>query len=653
MLHRFPRLVWLVLLIGLIGTSYSTNSSAQGPVIDPAVTKALQTADQVSVIVQLQEPLPLDAPLSARMREIAKRQQSVLAILRSSEFQLVYRYKTVAGFAGKIKKKTALEKLNLHPYVVQIQPDLPVHAIQVQDYRISPSLTQSVPLINANQVHNMGITGAGVRVAVLDTGIDTDHPDLSDDLVAQNCFLDGAGGGCPPPPNVAEDDQGHGTNVSGIITSRGTIAPKGVAPDAKIVAVKVLNAVGSGSFSDVVAAIDWINANNGTLRVKAISMSLGGGLFSGFCDSSFPTMANAINTARNLGITTFAAAGNDGNKSQMSSPGCIQNSVSVGAVYDSNIGGPIFWGVCVDVTTAADQVTCFSNSNETLDILAPGSIITSTGNTGGTSSMSGTSQATPHGSALAALLLQANNALTPAQIESAIKNNGKAVTDPGNNLTRPRIDALAAVNAVLPPVVDIQRPTGASPQLLKQGDSFQVVFSTNKPGNFAIKVNGTTVATGSAASSSNTVNVTLPNPFAEGVYALKVEVTAEFTGADTENGAVRVDNTPPTDPSNVHSTSHTIGPSAAVRITATSNDNTIDMAWNPDATDPVSNGVSSGVDGFSVAFRNGSTPFCDRTKDLEATAISFTSAPLADGTWFFHLCTVDKVGNHAPIRQTG
>ncbi|MBI3355599.1 MAG: protease inhibitor I9 family protein, partial [Nitrospirae bacterium] len=191
MLHRFPRLVWLVLLIGLIGTSYSTNSSAQGPVIDPAVTKALQTADQVSVIVQLQEPLPLDAPLSARMREIAKRQQSVLAILRSSEFQLVYRYKTVAGFAGKIKKKTALEKLNLHPYVVQIQPDLPVHAIQVQDYRISPSLTQSVPMINANQVHNMGITGAGVRVAVLDTGIDTDHPDLSDDLVAQNCFLDG------------------------------------------------------------------------------------------------------------------------------------------------------------------------------------------------------------------------------------------------------------------------------------------------------------------------------------------------------------------------------------------------------------------------------------------------------------------------------
>lgn len=87
-----------------------------------------------------------------------------------------------------------------------------------------------------------GVTGAGVRVAVLDTGIDTDHPDLISDIAAQHCFCSGLLFGCCPNLGnedvSAEDDQGHGTSVAGIITSAGVQAPLGVAPDAKIVAVK-------------------------------------------------------------------------------------------------------------------------------------------------------------------------------------------------------------------------------------------------------------------------------------------------------------------------------------------------------------------------------------------------------------------------------
>ncbi|MBK8027395.1 MAG: S8 family serine peptidase [Chloroflexi bacterium] len=101
-----------------------------------------------------------------------------------------------------------------------------------------------------------GLTGAGVRVAVLDSGIDTDHPDLADDLIAQVCFTGGgtpALGSCPPADTntgiSAEDENGHGTNVAGIITSDGTVAPIGFAPDAQIVAVRVLDGFGSGWLS--------------------------------------------------------------------------------------------------------------------------------------------------------------------------------------------------------------------------------------------------------------------------------------------------------------------------------------------------------------------------------------------------------------------
>jgi hypothetical protein len=116
----------------------------------------------------------------------------------------------------------------------------------------SGHLAQSVPLIQADKVHALGFTGRGVTVAVLDSGLATTHPDLSDALLSEQCFCTNADGtGCCPDgstqqsgPGSAEDDQGHGTNVTGIITSAGRIAPVGVAPDAGIVAVKVIDSQG-------------------------------------------------------------------------------------------------------------------------------------------------------------------------------------------------------------------------------------------------------------------------------------------------------------------------------------------------------------------------------------------------------------------------
>jgi subtilisin family serine protease len=239
--------------------------------------------------------------------------------------------------------------------------------------------------------------------------------------------------------------------VSGIITSAGIVAPQGGAPDAGIVAVKTLSDVGIGNVSDDLMALDWIiNEQPG---VDLINMSLGTGtLFLGECDqANAVTMAYAaaLGTLRAKGVLVFAASGNEASGTGMPAPACVADAISVGAVYDANIGGPINFAVCTDLTTAPDQVTCFSNSNETTDLFAPGAPTTSTGVGGGTSTFFGTSQACPLAAACAALLLEAAPTTTAAELEAALEASPTLVTDTTNGLDFPRVDCLAALDILL------------------------------------------------------------------------------------------------------------------------------------------------------------------------------------------------------------
>lgn len=187
-------------------------------------------------------------------------------------------------------------------------------------------------------------------VAVLDTGIDTDHPDLADDLLSEECYLaaPGLSSACPDgstqqrAPGAAEDDSlnGHGSHVSGIITSGGVVGPPGVAPDAGISAYKVLDALADGVASDVLAAANHIIINYpGT---DLVNLSLGTALFApGTCDGLIPAVDAAINTLRAGGTTIFAASHNQSPKTSMTYPACISTVVSEGAMYDANLGGSI------------------------------------------------------------------------------------------------------------------------------------------------------------------------------------------------------------------------------------------------------------------------------------------------------------------------
>ncbi|HEU4760297.1 MAG TPA: S8 family serine peptidase, partial [Dehalococcoidia bacterium] len=306
------------------------------------------------VLVVLRAPAALSAVPPDRQTlkvQVEELQQRVLNHLPPADFSLRYRYEAMPALAGAASPR-ALRILQTHPDVVAVWPDIV----------LSGALSQSVPLINADDVHALGLTGAGTVVAVIDSGIDTDHPGLAGSLVHEECFMAYPllSSRCPngqtrqSGPGAAEDDLGHGTNVTGIITGSGTVAPTGVAPGAYIVAIKIIDNSNALGLSDLTAALDHILADHP--EVDLINMSLG--TFGSFPPGTCESAAAPYNALRAAGALPFAAAMNQGTKNGMGLPACIGSVMSVGAVYDANVG---FFGtsVCTDATTAADKVACW------------------------------------------------------------------------------------------------------------------------------------------------------------------------------------------------------------------------------------------------------------------------------------------------------
>ncbi|MBN2014304.1 MAG: S8 family serine peptidase [Candidatus Altiarchaeota archaeon] len=248
--------------------------------------------------------------------------------------------------------------------------------------------------IHADDVWVQGIDGTGVNVAVLDTGIDTDNPELSDSIVGCETFVDGT--------TTCEDDHGHGTHVSGIITANGVASnAKGAAPGAGIYMYKVCDASGSCYESDMMAAMESAVLTD----AKVMSISIGGGNFAGEdCDGD--PLAAKVNYVVNNGITVVVASGND--QFFVSSPACASGAIAVGAVDKSG------------------SMAYFSNFGPSLDIVAPGVSIYSP-IVDGYASWSGTSMSTPHVSGTVALMLEANPSLTVDQIKTALYKTADSI----------------------------------------------------------------------------------------------------------------------------------------------------------------------------------------------------------------------------------
>ncbi|MGQ9591055.1 MAG: S8 family serine peptidase [Planctomycetota bacterium] len=299
------------------------------------------------------------------------------------------------------------------------------------------ALTESIPYIRADEAQALGYDGTGTTVAVLDSGIAVSHPAFAGAVVHEYHFL---GQGADVGPGAA-DDHGHGTNVAGIVASRGVGAPGGVAPGANIVAIKVLDSDNVGWLADWAAGVDWaiqLGEREDPIRVDVINMSLvSRATFVGPCDDQVATFSRVCRAAEERGIAIFASSGNEGLLDSMTIPACYTSVVSVGSVPDA----------------LPRRVSSFTNRSAILDILAPGERITSAGMSGGTSTFSGTSQASPHAAGVACLLKEIDPSASPARIRGLLAATGVRVLDPSTDLSFPIIDARAALEAALVPEI--------------------------------------------------------------------------------------------------------------------------------------------------------------------------------------------------------
>jgi subtilisin family serine protease len=387
----------------------------------------------VHVIVSLGEPLSSsrgNRDLADVRSRTAEARSRFLAALSQDEFRVTHAYAAVSAISG-VANARALTRIARTPGVESVTIDRPMYA----------SLAESVAFIGADVAHANGYTGAGAVVAVLDTGVEAGHPDLAGKIVGEQCYLEVA---CPAPPHPALDGNGHGTYITGVIASQGAVSSVGVAPGASIRAYKVLGDNGSGRLSDFTAAIDdIINAHP---EVDVVNLSLGDGAShaAGTCDDDVPALTAALQLLRARGTAVFAAAGNQGFKSGINYPACVSNVTSVGMVYDSS-GPGIGWARCTDPPAAPDDVSCISNSDPGLDLMAPGIQITAPALNGSVIVQSGTSAAAAHAAGAAALIRGAHPNISGPQLVGILRYTGVQVFDTISGVQSPRLDVVAAL----------------------------------------------------------------------------------------------------------------------------------------------------------------------------------------------------------------
>ncbi len=274
------------------------------------------------------------------------------------------------------------------------------------DAKVHTCTHVSVPLIRAPLMWQTGYTGKGVKVCIVDTGLDASHPDFAGRVAAMADFS-GEGNG---------DGNGHGTHVAGTVGGTGAASGglyRGVAPECSFYIAKVLTRDGYGSISGVIAGVEWGVQQN----VQAMNLSLGA---DGATDGT-DALSVACDTAVSRGVVVCVAAGNAGpGPYTVGSPGCAFNVITIGATTKSD--GEIYFssrGPTADGRIKPDL--CFPG----VDIVAPHAANTQMGQPVGQyyASLSGTSMATPHATGACALLLQAQPDATPAQIKNLLMSS--------------------------------------------------------------------------------------------------------------------------------------------------------------------------------------------------------------------------------------
>ncbi len=420
------------------------------------LTSKVQRNGSLRVIVRLDTGFVPEGELKSYLsvwmqrNRISQAQEAVMKRLQAATAQTIYRFSHIPYLALEVDAQ-GLATLLADPAIVSIKEDVPS----------SVSLAESVPLIGADAAWASGFAGAGLAVAILDTGVDGSHPFLAGKVGAEGCFstTSAAYSSTTLCPNGLDEQLGggaaincgitgceHGTHVAGIAAGKGDTF-SGVARDATILAAQVFSrfegaqctdlALSSPcilSFtSDQIRALEWVYGQQSTFNIAAVNMSIGSGQYTGSCDSD-PRKA-IIDTLRSVGIATIVSSGNSGYVDAIGAPACISSAISVGS------------------TTKSDVVSSFSNVSTVLDLFAPGSSILSSVPGGTYEAWSGTSMAAPHVTGAWAVLKSEQPGASVDAILAALTSTGMLIGDgrSGGSVSKPRIQVDAALLALLPP----------------------------------------------------------------------------------------------------------------------------------------------------------------------------------------------------------
>ena len=440
-----------------------------------AVVAAGQTppsaAPSARVIVELAQPA--GAPVAAQRAAIAAAADRVAARLPRGPLDVRRRFTSV-------------------PYIV-VDADAAVRAalaaspdvVRVMEDKIRrPSLAQSVPLIQGDQAWDAGYDGTGRAVAILDTGVDRNHPFLAGKVIDEACFSSTISGVSQSTcPNGTSQQFGtgaaapcsiesclHGTHVAGIAAGTGAPAGQtfsGVARGARIVAVQVFSIVNdaaacggtapcAGAYnSDIIAGLEYVQSVAGPLNVVSANMSLGGETFTSACDGE--AEKPAIDNLRSVNVATVIASGNGFAGDAIASPACISSAISVGSIEKNN------------------TVSYFSDVAPFLSLFAPGGSINSSVPGGGYAVATGTSMAAPHVAGAWAILRQAAPGASVDTILNAFRSTGLPITDDrlffGGGSVVPRVSVLQALASIAPVTSPVPSLTSLSPLRVRAGMS--------------------------------------------------------------------------------------------------------------------------------------------------------------------------------------
>ena len=566
-------------------------------------------------------------------------QNMVITRMEPSHFRLTNKFTYLFGLSAEVTLK-GLQALTEMEEVASIQ----------KDEILYPHLAQGIPLMNASTVRTT-YNGQGISIAICDTGIDYTHPMLGNGSFPNTKVIGGYDFGDDDTDPM--DCQGHGTCCAGIAAGDLGIVGNyigGVAYNAKLYALKIVQGCsGSAYTADMIDAWDWCvdhqydDPNN---PIMVISTSFGGYYYKGSCDSADSSMTQAAANAVAAGITIFAFSGNDGYCDGTAWPACISYVNSVGAVYDANIGsvgycidqdscigyyalGCRLYGdpwACDDPSTYADLVTCYSNSANFLDLLAPSNncYTTDISGSGGYSSgdyvstFGGTSAACPYAAGAAACLQSAAKAingsfLSPTEVRSILTSTGDPITDPKNSITKPRINLEEAVNSLTGCTYSID-PTSAD--FSASGGTGSVDVTTQSGCAWTATSNDSWIhiTSGSSGTGSGTVNYSVDENTGSARTGTMTIAGQTFTVNQAGSGGCTYTINPTSQTFRVFggTGSVTVTTQSGCAWTAVSNDSWITITSG-------SSGTGSGTVNYSVSFSSSS-----RTGTMTIAGQTFT-----------------------------